>query len=298
MMREPQTIDFSALPRTAIGAEIEGKLVLADNFEKKTSGHPHVTPMSAPVKLNMSLIFLCTEGSMTIRINLQEYVLTPHHVATLTFNSFMQIMEMSQDFRGYFIAISKDFVDYSQDFRIGLALIHQHYEIPVSLLNEKNYQDAIDIYHLLKRKLNDPDYIYKEQVTRNYLNILRYNGLQAIQEGVESTQPLIANHKDDMLQQFKSLVKTHYKTERQVTFYASKMGITPKYLSTIIKEVSGKFANDWINEFVILEAKALLKNSDMPIKNICEELHFLNTSIFTKYFKQHTGFTPKEYRTL
>ena len=295
-MKRLQTIDFSSLPRTAIETEIEGKIVLADNFD---TDMPHrIVTMADPVKLNISIIFVCSSGSITLKINLQEYQLLPHHVATLTANSFMQILDISPDFKGYFIAISKDFVDYSQDYQVGLALIHQNYEIPVAYLNDQNYQDAIDIYHLLKRKLNEQGFRYKEQITRNYLNILRYNGLQAIQDSLTSSHPVIRNHKDAILQQFKSLVTAHYKTQRQVTFYAAQMGLSPKYLSTLIKRASGKTAADWINAFIILDAKALLRNSNMTIKEICEELHFLNTSIFTKYFKQHTGYTPKEYHRL
>ena len=78
--------------------------------------------------------------------------------------------------------------------------------------------------------------------------------------------------------------------------YADKMFLTPKHLSTMVKEVSGKTAGEWIDSLVILEAKAMLKSSEQSIQEIADELHFANQSFFGKYFKHHTGFSPKEYR--
>jgi AraC family transcriptional activator of pobA len=91
-------------------------------------------------------------------------------------------------------------------------------------------------------------------------------------------------------------VSLSYKKERGVNFYARKLCITPKHLSWAVKEVSGKTAGTWIDEAVILEAKTLLKSSDMNIQQISEELNFANQSFFGKYFKHYTGMSPKEYK--
>lgn len=295
-MKEVKQIDFNSFPHNLDCTQIEGKLFLTDNVDLPDDYVPMTINAHGPVKLKMSLIFICTQGHMDININLQEYKLIPKHVATITANSFMQITEISKDFKGYLIAISQGFLDYSQDFKIGLAMINQTREYPLAPLSDSNMQDAIDIYTMMKRKLREPNFKYKEQVAKNLLNILRYNGLQAIVEYLGKKRPLITNRKEDMLNQFITIVRDNYKTERQLSFYSTQMGVTPKYLSTVIKEISGKYATDWINEYILLEAKALLKNSDMTIKEICMGLNFSSMSVFTKYFKQNTGYTPKEYR--
>lgn len=295
-MKEVKQIDFNSFPHNLDCTQIEGKLFLTDNVDLPDDYVPMTINTHGPVKLKMSLIFICTKGHMDININLQEYKLIPKHVATITANSFMQITEISKDFKGYLIAISQGFLDYSQDFKIGLAMINQTREYPLAPLSDSNMQDAIDIYTMMKRKLREPNFKYKEQVAKNLLNILRYNGLQAIVEYLGKKRPLITNRKEDMLNQFITIVRDNYKTERQLSFYSTQMGVTPKYLSTVIKEISGKYATDWINEYILLEAKALLKNSDMTIKEICMGLNFSSVSVFTKYFKQNTGYTPKEYR--
>lgn len=79
-------------------------------------------------------------------------------------------------------------------------------------------------------------------------------------------------------------------------FYAEKLHITPKYLSTVIKQNTGKSVNDWIDDYVILEAKALLKSSRMTIQQISDELNFVDQSAFGKYFKRIEGMSPKDYK--
>ena len=91
-------------------------------------------------------------------------------------------------------------------------------------------------------------------------------------------------------------VADNYKKERSVSFYANKLCLTPKHLSGVVKEVSGKTAGEWIDRLVILEARAMLKTTEMSIQQIAEHLNFANQSFFGKYFKHYVGISPKEYR--
>ena len=104
------------------------------------------------------------------------------------------------------------------------------------------------------------------------------------------------SRKDVIFEKYMREVLKHYKTERSVAFYADKLCLTAKHLSSVVKEMSGKTASEWIERFVILEARALLKSSDMSIQQIAEQLNFANQSFFGKYFKHHMGISPKEYR--
>ena len=88
----------------------------------------------------------------------------------------------------------------------------------------------------------------------------------------------------------------YHTSERNMAFYADKLCLTPKYLSKLVKSVSGRSAPDWIDAFVILEAKNMLKYSDLSIKEIVCKLNFPNQSVFYKFFKSHAGKTPSQYR--
>ena len=96
--------------------------------------------------------------------------------------------------------------------------------------------------------------------------------------------------------QFLNLVADHHTKERGMAFYADKMCLTPKYLSKLVKTASGKSAPEWIDSFVILEAKNMLRYSEIPIKEIVSRLNFPNPSTFHKFFKLKTGMTPLQYR--
>ena len=95
---------------------------------------------------------------------------------------------------------------------------------------------------------------------------------------------------------FIRLVSENYTKYRNVGFYADQLCLTPKYLSKVVKNFSGKSAPDWIDAYVILEAKNLLKYSDLAIKEIVYRLNFPNQSVFYKFFKTRTGITPSQYR--
>ena len=99
-----------------------------------------------------------------------------------------------------------------------------------------------------------------------------------------------------LMQRFLAEVRTHYKQERRVVYYAERLHITTGYLSTLVHRVSGKSPSDWINDFVVMEAKVLLKSSALTVQQIADELNFPSQSFFGKYFKRLVGQSPKEYR--
>jgi AraC-like DNA-binding protein len=99
-----------------------------------------------------------------------------------------------------------------------------------------------------------------------------------------------------LLERFMKLVQENFREQRDIGFYADKLCLTPKYLSKILKDNSGSSASEWIDNHVVLEAKALLKSTNMTIQQISEELNFPSQSFFGKYFKRVVGVSPKEYR--
>ena len=111
-----------------------------------------------------------------------------------------------------------------------------------------------------------------------------------------STQFASKDRSSDYFKQLVSLLHEHYRTERSVEFYANQMNLTPKHLSRVVRTYSGKSVHQWIDDFVVLEIKNLLKYSDLSIQQISYELNFPNPSFMGQYFKRITGKTPGEYR--
>ena len=114
--------------------------------------------------------------------------------------------------------------------------------------------------------------------------------------GHVSPEQLSTGRSRMLFEQFIRLVADYHMQYRNVGFYADKLCLTPKYLSRLIKNATGKSAPEWIDAYVILEAKNLLKYSNNTIKEIVYKLNFPNQSVFYKFFKVRTGMTPSEYR--
>jgi AraC-like DNA-binding protein len=101
---------------------------------------------------------------------------------------------------------------------------------------------------------------------------------------------------DALFSQFIRLLEQNFRSIRRVSWYAEQLFITPKYLSEVVKQTSKRTPNEWIDSYVILEARVLLKTTTMSIKEIADELHFPSQSFLGKYFKEHVGVSPSEFR--
>lgn len=95
---------------------------------------------------------------------------------------------------------------------------------------------------------------------------------------------------------FVALVSKHHAEHRDLEFYSSRLMLTPKYLSAAVKRESGRTATEWINAYVIREAKYYLRHTGLPVKKIAYELNFRNQMDFYRYFRRHVGSSPSEYR--
>ena len=152
--------------------------------------------------------------------------------------------------------------------------------------------------HLLRdlTRVSDGE-IYAKSVARNLMAALFYELIGVASTRVAEGSPLpIRARKAGYVHDFIELVARHYRSERSVKFYAGKLFVTPKYLSVLIREATGQSAVTWIDNYVIREAKNMLRYSGKNIQQIAYELNFSNQSSFGKYFKNITGVSPSEFR--
>ena len=113
---------------------------------------------------------------------------------------------------------------------------------------------------------------------------------------LEQTDNKTQQRADVLFAQFIRLLEDNFRMERRVSWYADQMGITAKYLSEMVKQVSKRTPNDWIDSYVMLEIRVLLKSTTKSMKEITKAINFPNQSFFGKYFRDHMGMTPSEYR--
>lgn len=101
---------------------------------------------------------------------------------------------------------------------------------------------------------------------------------------------------DNLSDDFFRLLALHYREQHSVKYYAEQMHLTPKYLSTAIKRATGRPILDWIHEAILIDAKMLLRTTDMTVQEIADQLNFSSSSAFIQFFKKHTGTTPRNLK--
>ena len=166
-------------------------------------------------------------------------------------------------------------------------------------ISDEEIEELKSYFLLIKDNVEKDDY-FRIDITKRLLaaylyklGSVLYRHRPELQE--EAAKPL--KREEILFKEFIRLVSEHHRKERRVDFYAERMFLSSKHFSTVIKKVSGKTAGQWIDEYVILEAKTLLKYSAMSIQEVAYYMNFPNPSFFGKYFKQHTGMSPSDYKT-
>ena len=225
-----------------------------------------------------------------ISINLIEYEVSAHQIIIIPDNSLIELLEISPDYDFQVIVPACNFLPALP----GSILSETYTRNGIVLsLNEEEWTQAEMFFTLLWNILHSSP--YRRETVQHFIISLLYN-LKYTYEQTRTTTPLRLSRREEIFRRFIALVNEHSKQERSVNFYADKLCLTPHYLSTIIREASGQTVMQWINQSVVLEAKVLLKHSDLLIFQISDELNFPNPSFFSKFFKRMTGMTPAEYQ--
>ena len=245
-----------------------------------------------PYRLQEGRIAIITNGRARVLINLIEYIFRPNYISLIAPGSIIQIIETSQDFDAHMMAIEHNFLPVSgkEEFFAHFLQRKKNLLLPLTTTEQVQIENFITV---MWDVLQEP--VFRKEVIQHLLAGLLYNiEYIAKNKGQSKSSPL--THQNDIFQRFISLVNTYSKTERNVSFYADKLCLTPRYLNTVIRQASQQTVMDWINQSIILEAKVLLKHSNRLVYQISDELNFPNPSFFSKFFKRMTGMTPQEYQ--
>lgn len=189
--------------------------------------------------------------------------------------------------------------DYTIDPKHIPELLDKVYTTPLLSISADECRrvcDALDA--LMKYIAEKTETPFKSSIIRSAINTFFYilvDTLYTHMPTIEYAMKSMSREKEHF-NSFMKLLSENYLKQREVKFYAEQMNLTPRYLTTIIRKVSGYTVSDWIYKFLIKDAKYLLKNSYMTVQQIAYELNFPNQSFFGKFFKKHTGMSPGAYR--
>lgn len=256
-----------------------------------------------PLIINSYLAAYCIDGQVTCSVNLTEYTLTKGCLLVITPGNVVRVTtppNALSDTKATLICASPTFisgigVDINKILSEALTVLSN----PCMQLDQEETALMRNYTDLIYKTVNMGGKYTEESISSLASSIFYQFGSLIDKNSTQSepTQKKSNRHKV-MFENFMKLVGENHRRERMVGFYADKLCVTPKYLSKIIKDVSGQSAPEWINSFVILTSKHLLKHSELPIKEIAAEMNFPSQSFFFRFFKEHTGMTPSQYRQI
>lgn len=235
---------------------------------------------------------ICLNGEASYTLNYRTFtvgagmmlIAIPGQIVTLTGRSDDLVIES--------LFLSSDYIlqlPLPKDFDLLKRMCSE----PLRKVSEDTLRNVRELYALVA-KYHSRETPYREAQTKALLFAL----LMEISSvySVPRTMPPTTVRQELLADAFFKLLSEHYKTERNVSFYADKLCLTPKYLSTAIKRVTNHPISDWINQMVVMEAKRLLITTDLTALQISERLNFATPSFFGRFFKQHAGVTPLQYK--
>ena len=259
--------------------------------------------LQTPIRLDAYIVLFCIKGSVRFSINMKEFSMEEDQIALLIPGYIGQVVDLDmnskEDLHYVMIGVSRRFLsalnlDLNRIFTEGISLLDN----PCVKLSQEEKVIAMRYLDLASAVLAS-EVPNKRECIGSLISSLFYLSEGVFSNRIDSARQQAVMHStraDDIFNKFLRLLADYHTKERSVGFYAGKLCLSPKYFSKLIKSASGRSAPDWIDTYVILEAKNYLKYSDMSIKQIVYHLHFSDQPTFTKYFKSHTGMTPAQFR--
>lgn len=252
------------------------------------------------VRMKAFTVILCIDGTENGTVNLKEMSINKGSLLMTFPNNVLKIEAgyPTATVRG--IMLSRDFMRMLQvDVKNSLPLFMRLAYNPLVNLTQEQQEDIERYFDLLENISNNSDLAHRDEIVRGLLMSMFYRISDTYEQRpqvLDEKERSVRNRREEYFAKFITLLSENFKRERTVGFYAEQMCVTPKYLSLLIKDFSGKSAAEWIDSYVITEAKTLLRYSTMSIQEVAYELNFSSQSFFGKYFKHLTGMSPSEYK--
>lgn len=246
-----------------------------------------------PHKIERVTQIVITAGSISCIVDFRHYSLQAPAMAIFLPDQVVESIEVDAEFRGFGMVMSASFTD-SMNLPVSLQerlFLKNNQFHAISNEELRAYLSCFDQVSSVMKQEDNP---YREEIIKHLFSAYYYglgyyvHSQQAEHEAMTPQQALC--------ERFIAMVSENFKRERDIGFYADRLCVTNKYLSTLLKQHTGMTALEWIERHVVLYAKSCLSSTTMSVQQISDELDFPSQSVFGKYFKRVEGLSPKAYR--
>lgn len=249
-----------------------------------------------PRRMKCILLALCRHGKVQYSVDTEERMVAANDVIIISEGQVIDNYMLSNDLSGIAILISQNFFsEIIKDIHGISSLFLFSRSHPVFGLRQDEVGNLMTYFDLIWNKMNDNEHHFRKDVVRSLIATMIYDLSQVIYR-IQQQKNKRSGRAESIFTEFIKLVEQNFRHERRVSHYATRLCITPKYLSETVKQVSHRTPNEWIDNYVALEIRVMLKNTTKSIKEIAEEMNFPNQSFLGRFFKEHVGMSPSEYR--
>lgn len=246
-----------------------------------------------PCKIQCAVYAFMLKGTAHATLNITRSEFKENDLIYVQPGSFFLVHDFSEDAQLVYIVFSSSFVEKHSYAMRRMTFSPQSFN-PIVHLNSEQAEVVVHFSELLEKAVNTtPSMVTTERM------VLVFNLIHQTYSELCTTdaQTVFAqDRKSEIYQEYNDLVLAHYHEWHHVSAYAEALHITVPHLCSTIKQASGRTAGDIIVDAILMDAKAQLKISTLPIKEIANGLGFENVALFNRFFKSHVGVTPKAYR--
>ena len=248
-----------------------------------------------PHRREVNEIVFVTNGKVVRGANLNSIEINASEIHLTLANQISTVDFLSENLTGFYCHFSLETIIklYHKEHMIKeLAALNNYMQTKPIKLNNKAF---LSVKAIFERLIDEYKTNNELSLIDAYLVTLCYEIKNAIPKEASAEKPVKAF---ELTEQFKQLIVRFIDEQQAISFYAQHLGVTPNHLNKVVKQTTGKQASALIAEMLVLEAKVLLKHSELSISEIAYKLGFVDQSYFSRFFKTHTGNTPREYKIL
>ena len=253
---------------------------------------------SNPTRFDALILIGITEGEMDIQIDYISYKAGKNSLILIMPSHITHFTGGNGNLKGWILTISKSHLGtlaYSEKKPTVLSYM-QLKKNPLTVFDHNEYESLYTSLGYIRSKMHLHSHLFHQEIVKLALQMffVDLGNLYLGKKKYHITASL--SRKEELFADFQTLLREHCKKQHDVKFYANKLCITTQYLSSILKEQSGRSASQWIQEALIIEAKSLLKSPRINVQQVADRLNFPDQSTFGKFFKKHIGISPMAFR--
>ena len=261
-----------------------------------SSGISRLQTLTEPCRFESTVVFVCLSGKLDFSINTRSFSVEGPSVA-VAFPGDVVKIDNCEDLEGYSSIFAKGYLDGLEIELLKRDNFKLHVSAcPVGALTPAQV-NLLKPFYTMCKTIMDRGFPETPAIMRGLAQAFCHVVFSIMKEARAVAPGLKATgRRRQIFNMLINLVATHHATRRDVEFYAASLGLSAKYLSVSVRECTGRSPQDWINDYVLMDAKSMLRNSSASVKEIAFALNFSTQSAFGKFFRQHAGASPRQYR--